>query len=506
MIGFLAAGFILNFCGFTGGTLALDAIADMGITLLLFTIGLKLDLKSLIRPEIWVGTSIHVVFCILFFGGAIMAGSTLGLAALAGLTLGHSLVLGFAFSFSSTVFAVKFLEDKGEMSALHGRTAIGILIMQDLFAVGFITFSSGKLPSLWALAIPVILVAIRPLLYKIMDKVDHGEMLILAGFFIAIVTGATGFQIVGLKPDLGALTLGVLMAKHPRASELSKSLYGFKDIFLVGFFLQIGLSAMPTLNQVGIALLLIILLPIKSGAFFLLFTRFKLRARTALLSTLALSNYSIFGLLVVGIANKQGWLSIDWLIILSLALTFSFVLASPLNIAAQAIYDRYNQFLCRFETNSRHPDDSLVDIGESAILIFGMGRIGTGAYDLASRKSGKTILGLDANESNVKQHRKIGRNVHTGDSTDYDFWSRTNLAKVETIMLATTHLKTNIMAIKEISRSNFKGKISAVGVFDEDITVLKEAGATSAYNIFSDAGSGFAMHTCELILDKSTEV
>lgn len=500
MIGFLAAGFILNFFGFTEGSLALDAIADMGITLLLFTIGLKLDLKSLTRPEIWAGTSIHVIFCILFFGGAVMAGSALGLSALAGLTLGQSLVLGFAFSFSSTVFAVKFLEDKGEMSALHGRTAIGILIMQDLFAVGFITFSSGKLPSVWALAIPVVLLAIRPLLYKVMDQVDHGEMLILAGFFIAVVTGATGFQLVGLKADLGALTLGVLMAQHPRASELSKSLYGFKDIFLVGFFLQIGLSAMPTMNQVGIALLLIVLLPVKSGLFFILFTRFKLRARTALLSTLTLSNYSIFGLLVVGIATKQGWLSVDWLIILSLALTFSFVLASPLNIAAQAIYDRYSSFLCRFETNTIHPDDILVDIGEASILIFGMGRIGTGAYDLATEQSGKIAMGLDANESKVAQHQKLGRNVHMGDSTDFDFWSRADLARVDTIMLATTNLNANIMAIKEIKKSKFSGKISAVAVFDEDITALKKAGATSAYNIFADAGSGFAMHTCESML------
>ncbi len=497
MIGFLAAGFILNFLGLTGGSLALETIADMGITLLLFTIGLKLDLKSLTRPEIWAGTSIHVLFCILFFGGIIMAGSTIGLSALAGLSLTQSLVLGFAFSFSSTVFTVKFLEDKGEMSSLHGRTAIGVLIMQDLFAVAFITFSKGELPSIWALAVPVVLLILRPLLYKVMDRVDHGEMLILAGFFIAVVTGATGFALVGIKADLGALTLGVLMAKHPRASELSKSLYGFKDIFLVGFFLQIGLSAMPTISHVKIALILILLLPVKSGLFFILFTRFKLRARTALLSTLTLSNYSIFGLLVVGIANQQGWLSLDWLIILSLALTFSFILASPLNIMSQAIYNRFNTLLCRFETDSRHPDDIHIDIGDAKVLIFGMGRIGTGAYDLAAKKIHKTILAFDNNEEKVEQQQEAGRNVQFGDSTDFDFWSQAKLSGVKAIMLASTHLQTNLCALQEIRSAGYTGHVSAVAVFDADITTLKEAGAASAFNIFSDAGAGFALHTYE---------
>lgn len=505
MIGFLAAGFILNFFGLTEGSLALETIADMGITLLLFTIGLKLDLKSLTRPEIWAGTSIHVLFCILFFGGVIMAGSTLGLSALAGLTLAQSLVLGFAFSFSSTVFAVKFLEDKGEMSSLHGRTAIGILIMQDLFAVGFITFSSGKLPSIWAIALPVVLIALKPVLYKVMDKVDRGEMLILAGFFIAVVTGATGFSLVGLKPDLGALTLGVLMGGHPRSSELSKSLYGFKDIFLVGFFLQIGLSEMPTLNHIGIALLLILLLPVKSGLFFLLFTRFKLRARTSLLATLTLSNYSIFGLLVVGIANKQGWLSQDWLIILSLALTFSFLLASPLNILAQSIYNRYSAQLCRFETNSRHPDDIQIDLGETGVLIFGMGRIGTGAYDFALDKVEKPLMGFDNNEEKVRQQQKQGRNVQLGDSTDFDFWNQTPLTGVRAIMLASTHLQTNIRALQEIRNAGFTGHVSAVAAFDGDIAPLKEAGATSAFNIFTDAGAGFAMHTYEAKFNQPLE-
>ncbi len=146
LVGFLAAGFVLNIFGVEGGE-TLDRIADFGVLLLLFSIGLKLNIKSLLRPEIWVGTSLHMLITVVVFGAGFFALSLTGLSLFAGLSLSASFLIAFALSFSSTVFAVKILEEKGEMTAPHGRTDIGILIMQDIIAVIFLTFSSGKLPS-----------------------------------------------------------------------------------------------------------------------------------------------------------------------------------------------------------------------------------------------------------------------------------------------------------------------------------------------------------------------
>ncbi len=96
MIGFLLAGFSLNFMGLTEGSLALDSIADMGVMLLLFTVGLKLDIRGLAKPEIWAGTTIHCLLSVLFFGLVIMVAGTLGCFMFAGLHLGDAcfLVLG----------------------------------------------------------------------------------------------------------------------------------------------------------------------------------------------------------------------------------------------------------------------------------------------------------------------------------------------------------------------------------------------------------------------------
>ncbi|MCW8926747.1 MAG: cation:proton antiporter, partial [Xanthomonadales bacterium] len=272
LVGFLAAGFVLKALGFEGGE-TLQLVANLGVTLLLFSIGLKLDLKSLVRPEVWAGASLHIAITVVVFGVVVFALGMAGLSLFADLGLAEALLVAFALSFSSTVFAVKILEEKGEMGAMHGRASIGILVMQDIFAVLFLTFSVGKLPSPWALLIPAALWVMKPMLYRLMDRTGHGELLLLFGLFVALVVGAGGFEVVGLKADLGALVLGVLLAGHAKSTELSRNLMGLKDLLLVGFFLTIGLSGAPSLEGIGIAALLVVAVPFKVGLFYALLTR-----------------------------------------------------------------------------------------------------------------------------------------------------------------------------------------------------------------------------------------
>ncbi len=497
MLGFLVSGFLMNFLGLTGGTLALDAIADLGIMLLLFTIGLKLDLKGLTKPEIWGGATVHALLTIFLIAGVIFGAGTLGIAHLTGLTLAQAALIGFALSFSSTVFAVKFLEEKGEMNALHGKAAIGILIMQDLMAVFFLTISKGEFPSLWALALPLFLLAVRPLLIYIIHHIGHGELLPLSGFFIALTVGTTSFSLVGLKPDLGALLIGMLLGSHPRSTELSGSLYSFKDLFLVGFFFQIGLTGMPGIEHVLIALGLIPVLAVKSLFYFFILTRFRLRARTSLLATLSLANYSEFGLLVAAIGLKKEWLGPEWVIIVALALTFSFLIAAPLNSKANAIYERYAAPLRRFETKTRHPGDIEINLGPADILIFGLGAFGTMAYDTIRERQGDKILAVDYSKKKVAEQKLLGRRAIWGDATDYDFWRKINLSKIKLIMLAMNKHQASMLALKEIRSAGFQGAVTATSRFEDEKVELLEAGAIAAYNIYSEAGAGYADHVCQ---------
>ncbi|SHO46768.1 cation:proton antiporter family protein [Desulfopila aestuarii] len=495
LVGYLAAGFVLNWLGFAGGE-TLHVFADLGVTLLLFSIGLKLDIKSLIRPEIWGGASIHALLTVTVLGVAVFCLSLAGVPFFSELDLPKSFLIAFALSFSSTVFAVKILEEKGEMGALHGRVAIGILIMQDIFAVLFLTFSLGKIPSIWALAVPVALLGLRPLLFTMMDRSGHGELLLLFGLFVALAVGAAGFELVGLKGDLGALIVGILLAKHEKSSELAKTLMGFKDLLLVGFFLTIGLSGVPTIAAIGVAAILVIAVPFKTTLFFMLLTRFKLRSRSSLLGSLSLANYSEFGLIVAAVGTAKGWLEPDWLVIIALALAVTFVIASPLNTMADMLYVKYREKLKKFETDTRHPDDQPIRPKGVSVAILGMGRLGTKAYDFMYEKYGDEVLGVDFGKDKVLEHRVAGRRVIHGDPTDPDFWKRIERQDIpaQIIMLTMPKHQANLSAARHLRGLGYEGCLAAVAHFDDQVEELRKSGVDAAFNFYNQAGLGFAEH------------
>jgi len=494
MVGFVAAGFVLSFMGVPMDP-AIQPIADFGVTLLLFVIGLKLQLSTLARPEIWGGAFTHAFVTIIGFSALFIGLGTLGAVMFTGIDWQTAALIAFALSFSSTVFAVKVLEDKGEMPSLHGRTAIGILIIQDVFAVIFLTVSLGKIPSIYAVLLFGLIFA-RPLLGYLFNRVGHGELLPMFGLFAAVVLGASLFELVGMKADLGALILGMLMASHPRAGEIAKSLFAFKEVFLVGFFLAIGLSNSPTLDHLIVAVILVVLLPFKGALFLGLLTRFRLRARSSMLSALSLTTYSEFGLIVGAVGVSTGMLSGDWLTAIAIAVALSFVVAAPLNVSAHGIYSRFSPLLNRIETDKRHPEDTPLDIGNSEIAVFGMGRIGSGAYRHFSDQYGDCVIGIESDFSRVEEHVQAGRHVLHGDATDSDFWQRLadQPRKCKVVILAMPEHRANMYALERIRDGGFKGYVAALAKFEDQAAELEESGANIAFNMYGEAGTGFAIH------------
>lgn len=497
LVGYLLAGFALNSIGVTGGEL-LETLADAGITLLLFTIGLKLKIKSLAKPEVWAGTSIHMILTAIIFGFLIRMLGFSGIPLFDQLTWQTSLLIAFALSFSSTVFAVKVIEEKKEMASRHAVAAIGILIMQDIIAVVFLAASTGKIPSVWALPLLASLFIARPVLGRLMAMCGHGELLMLFGILMT-VAGYSGFELVGLKGDLGALVVGMLFAAHPKAPELADRLLGFKDLFLIGFFLNIGISGSPTITGFITALILALVMPFKTGLFFILLTRFRLRARTSLLASLSLSNYSEFGLIVGSIGVSSGWISSEWMVIIAIALSLTFIMAAPLNAASHSIYARVSGRLKYIETSTRLPEDEPLDTGAAEIAILGMGGVGTSAYDEMRSRFGDIVIGVDFNAEKVGEHQKKGRQVFFGDAGDSDFWKRVEPSKslVRLVMLALPYARTSVFSIQQMKERGYKGQITASVRYEDEMQLLRDAGIDAVYNLYEEAGVGFADHVCE---------
>lgn len=492
LAGFLVAGFTLSALGVAPDP-AIKEIADAGVILLLFTIGLKLRVSTLARPEVWLGTSIHTVVTTTLLTGIFLFLASSEIRLFADLEWTNALMLAFALSFSSTVFTVKVLEGRGEMSTLHGRTAVGILIIQDIFAVIFLTMAAVEIPSPWAFAL-FGLIFLKPILSKLLDRIGHGELVPLFGLFAAVVLGAGTFGMVGLKPDLGALVLGVMMASHKRAAEVATSIFGFKEILLVAFFLDIGLSGTPTLTHLVIALVLVVLVPMKSTLFFVLLSRFKLRARSAMLASLNLSTYSEFGLIVGAVAVTNQWLDPDWMVVIAIALSISFLLSAPTNAIPHEIYARLQRLLHKFERPEHHPHDMPLVLGNATIAVFGMGRVGTGAYDYLCEHYGELVIGIEANAEKVRMHREAGRNVILGDAVDSDFWERARQVSrgLKVVLLAMPKHASNIYCVQEIKSGDFTGFIGAIAKFPDHVESLREAGADAAFNMYAEAGVGLA--------------
>ncbi len=492
LVGFLCAGFALHALGIEGGAV-LEKFADLGITLLLFTIGLKLRLRNLLAPEVWGTAAAHMTVLIIVLVGLLLMPTLMGLSWLGALDWQAAAVIAFALSFSSTVFAVKTLEDRGEMKSVHGQVAIGILIIQDIIAVIFLTLATDKSPTLWALAL-LSLPFFRPLLNYFMERSGHGEVLVLFGMFMAIGGGEL-FELVGMKADLGALIIGVMLSGQSKSGELSRILLNFKDLFLIGFFLSIGINALPTMSDIVIAAgLVLLVLPLKTILFFGILTRFRLRVRTAYLSTASLANYSEFGLIVAAIGVGAGLIEQQWLMIIAIALSFSFVIGSIVNARAHSLYASIEHYLHRFETRKRLAGYVKPDLGDAEILVVGMGRVGSGAY-LAMRETyADKVCGIDADLDKVNSHKKSGHQVILGDADDIDFWHDVDIRKLHLVMLAMPSLSDMQQAVKFLNGVGYDGTITAVAKHDDDRVALEAVGVHDSFNFYAEAGAGFAEH------------
>ncbi|MEX0994111.1 MAG: cation:proton antiporter, partial [Balneolaceae bacterium] len=402
LVGYLVAGLFLSVYGYEGGDL-LHEISHLGVIFLLFTVGLHIRIRNILRTEVIgvglmhlaISTAIFVPVCILF-----------------GYSLQAAIIIGITLGFSSTVLAAKNLEMRNEMGAYYGRVAIGILIIQDLVAMGVIAYTGGGIPSPWTLllfALPLL----RPVLSLLLDSLDKDELVLLLGLVLA-VGGATLFEWLNLSGELGALVAGMVLATEKKGENLGKKLWGIKEAFLVGFFLEVGLIGFPTSEGFYFLLVMLLLLPLKMILFYGLFMVFRLRARTGYLAAIPLTAYSEFTLIAGAVAAGNGYIPQSAIVILGLLTAISFVINAPLAIREDKVWKKFEDYFHRWEFDVKHPEKQTISLGKAEFLVIGMGSAGRAAYDRL-RKEGKNVVGMDIDPDRIEANLKEGRRVVYGD-------------------------------------------------------------------------------------------
>jgi len=494
LLGYLVTGFAAHSLG-VGSAEDIEPFAELGITLLLFTIGLKLNLKKLAAPQVWAVAGLHMVLVIILTMPFIMLAVTwLDTFKIADREVFWT--LAFALSFSSTVFAVKMFDTRGENASYHATIAIGILIMQDLVAVGYLVLTSDKSPTLYT-ALLLLLPLARPLLLATLRRVGHGELLVLFGIGIAI-GGYELFELLNLKGGLGALVFGLLLGNTAKSQELYKNLIQLKDLFLVGFFLLIGYYGLPTVEMLAMAALLCLVLPLRPLIYYALLVVFKLRSRTAFLAGMSLFNYSEFGLIVASIATATGAMPTEWLTTLALAMALSFFIATPLNTRIHTLYRRYFLWTQRLEREERLPIERFPDLGRSEIAVLGMGRVGLGAYSFLKENYSDSIVGIEENDDKASIHQANGINCNHGDASDQAFWMHSGLNRCKKIFVCLSNHRENLYVVDLAKESGFNGVLAVVSRFPDEERELQQLGCI-AFNLYAEAGHGFAEHVMNQI-------
>lgn len=218
-----------------------------------------------------------------------------------------------------------------------------------------------------------------------------------------------------------------------------------------------------------------------------------------MLSTFSLANYSEFGLIVGAIAVTNGWLDRYWLYVIAIALSMTYIMAGTANALAHTFYAHWASTLKRFESDTRLPDEALIDPGDANIAILGMGGIGTAAFDEMRRRHGDVVIGVDFSWETVARHVQDKRNVLLGDASDSDFWDRIepSTTALRLIMLALPDPGAAVFTIKQLREKGYEGQITASVRYEDQAAELKQAGVDKAYVVYEEAGVGFADHVCK---------
>src|SRR6187399_587881 len=262
ILAYLIAGFVIGPFGmaWVKSQESISVISELGLIFMLFMIGLEIDLKKIVRAG----------RVILFAaGGQLVGACVLGVVFFMGIGLGgfDTVYLTIACALSSTVIIVKVLYEKRELDTLPGRITLGVLVLQDIFAILFLAVQ----PSLANLQISVILLSVgrvgvlvatalvlsRYVLPKLFHQIARRPELILLGALAWCFLVAETAERLSLSREMGALIAGVSLSTFPYALDVTAKVTTLRDFFITLFFVALGMTIpIPGLSVIGLALLI----------------------------------------------------------------------------------------------------------------------------------------------------------------------------------------------------------------------------------------------------------
>lgn len=487
VVAFVAVGVVVgpSVLGVVQPGSELELFAELGVALLLFVVGLKLDLHVVrdLGPVALVVGAVQV---------AVVAVAGAGLALAVGMEVEAALYVGIGLALSSTVIVVKLLSDRHEIDDLHGRLAVGILIVQDLFAVvAMIAVASageeesGSLAAALASAVlggAALLVVLAALMRWVLTPLLHAlarnaDLLLL--FAIAWAVGvAAASEAVGMGPEVGAFLAGFSLASTPYREAIGSRLVTVRDFLLLFFFIDLGSRLEPgeAVDQLAVALLLsAFVLVAKPLVIVALLGALRYRSRVALETGLSLAQISEFSLILAALGLRYGHIDEETTTLMIVVALVTITASSYLLLNSEAIARRVAPALQLLE---RGPPVHAPPEHEAPpdVVVVGLGRYGEGIVSGLLERD-VDVLGVDFDPEALSRWAQAGVAVLYGDAEDPELPHLLPLPESGWIVSSIRRTDANLALLHALEKRGYAGRVAVAAHRQADAERLLAAGA-----------------------------
>jgi len=474
-------------------------LSQVGVTVLLFVVGLRLDLKHVrhIGPVALATGLGQLVF-------TIVIGFLLIL--LLGKGMMESLYVAVALTLSSTIIIVKLLSDKRELDALHGRIAVGFLIVQDLAVVLAMMGMSalrvgsdapfGVVATQLLLRIAAAMLLLYLLMQYIMPRLVHSmaksqELLLI--FAIAWGTGMAALgEWAGFSKEAGAFLAGFSLASTQYRDAVNARLVGIRDFLLLFFFIDLGakLDFSTVCNELIPAVILSLFVLIGNPLIVMAIMGYMgYRKRTGFLAGLTVAQISEFSIVFIAMGISLGQVNEDALVLTTMVGLTTIAISTYMILYSQQLYELFEPWLSIFERS--HPYRELavethLQPIHPQLMVVGLGRYG-GRLFTQLYEEGVRAMGIDFDPEVITTLRRKGLPVFYGDGADSAFIESLPITGLTWVVTTLPQWEDNRALFHALREAGFTGQIAGVVRDELHEGSMRNAGISMVINPFNNA-------------------
>lgn len=486
IVAYIFVGILLGpaFLGLVSASEEIELLAKFGIAILLFLVGLKLDI-SLIRSTGLVALTTGVAQVLI----------TMGIGFLIVLAWGFewipALYVALALAFSSTIIIIKVLSDKRELDQLHGQIAVGVLIVQDILViVAMVVIASMGSPDgadeptsllvtlvgsvIFLAAVALLARYVVPRLLSVLARSQ--ELTLLFGVGWAMSLAGTS-QLLGLSMEIGAFVAGVALASTPYRESLSARMVSLRDIMILFFFIELGtsLSFEDAGSQILLAMILsLFVLVLKPLIVMVIMGALGYRSQVSFKAGFALAQISEFSLILIALGYSLGQVDSEILSLVTLVAIITITLSTYFILYSDKLYPLAAPLLRRFDRIDSHDEEREESQAHPFdAIVIGAGRLGSSVVRGMHDKGGRLLV-VDQDPRALKAAKGEGVETLFGDISDPEFAASLPLNETDAVICSVHDRSTNLVLLETLTRFNFDGRICLTAMDDATAKMLSD--------------------------------